>query len=147
VAGLTELAAWNNGVLPFFEFIGGLFIRLITMIVIPLVVASLLLGVASLGDLRQLGRIGGKTIAYYLTTTAIAVTIGLTLANWVKPGSRISAETRDSLAAQFTGQAQERVAQAGRSRGVGIKPWGKPFWPRPREPLFGQSSHRFRPSL
>lgn len=53
-----------------------MFVRLITMIVVPLVVASLLTGVASLGDVRKLGRIGGKTLAYYLFTTAVAVSIG-----------------------------------------------------------------------
>ena len=59
------------------EPLGTAFINLITMIVIPLVVASLLVGTASLGDLRKLGRIGGKTLAFYMLTTAIAVTIGL----------------------------------------------------------------------
>ena len=59
------------------EILGTAFINLITMIVIPLVVASLLVGTASLGDLAKLGRIGGKTLTYYMLTTAIAVTIGL----------------------------------------------------------------------
>src|SRR5690606_42084383 len=54
--------------------------RGITMIVVPLVVASLLMGVASLGDIRKLGRIGGKTVTYYMATTAIAITVGLLLA-------------------------------------------------------------------
>ena len=63
--------------------------------------ASLLLGTASLGDLRKLGRIGGKTVTYYLATTAIAVTIGIILSNVVRPGARIDPTTRDSLAAAF----------------------------------------------
>ena len=57
--------------------IGDIFIRLIWMIVVPLVFASIFVGTASLGDLRKLGRIGAKTIVYYLVTTAIAITIGL----------------------------------------------------------------------
>src|SRR5690606_32346207 len=68
---------WMQEALAALQPIGTVFIRLITMVVIPLVVASLLLGTASLGDLRQLGRIGSKTVAFYLTTTAVAVTIGL----------------------------------------------------------------------
>ena len=111
-SGLAAHPWWASGVLPLLEFIGRLFIRLITMLVIPLVVASLMMGVASMGDIRKLGRIGGKTLAYYLVTTALAITIGLTLATIVKPGSRIAPETRDTLAAEFRGAAEERIAQA-----------------------------------
>ena len=94
------------------EPIGTVFIRLITMIVVPLVVASLILGTASLGDIGRLGRLGGKTIAYYLTTTAIAVTIGLLLSNIVRPGSRIDPATRDSLIAEYSTEAGSRVTLA-----------------------------------
>jgi proton glutamate symport protein len=62
------------------EPLGTAFIRLITMVVVPLVVASLFVGVASLGDVRRLGRIGGKTLAYFLVTTIVAATIGLSIA-------------------------------------------------------------------
>ncbi len=92
--------------------IGDLFIRLITMIVVPLVFASILVGVASLGDLAKLGRIGVKTIAYYLVTTAIAITIGLTLANIVKPGSRLAADIKDRLLADFAGAAEASIERA-----------------------------------
>jgi Na+/H+-dicarboxylate symporter len=92
--------------------IGDAWIRLITMIVIPLVVASLLVGTASLGDLRKVGRIGGKTVLYYMTTTAIAVTIGLVISNVIRPGSSIEESTRDSLAAQFEGEAVDRMMLA-----------------------------------
>jgi proton glutamate symport protein len=61
-------------VLQRLEPIGTVFIRLIMMIVVPLVVASLILGTASLGDIGKLGRLGGKTVAFYLCTTAVAVT-------------------------------------------------------------------------
>jgi Na+/H+-dicarboxylate symporter len=110
--GLSDAPAWSGGILPVLEFVGRVFIRLITMIVIPLVVSSLLVGVSSLGDVRKLGRIGGKTVAYYLMTTAIAICIGLTLALIVKPGSRIAPASRDALAAEFSGAAADRVAQA-----------------------------------
>ncbi len=94
------------------EPLGTGWIRLITMIVVPLVVASLLVGTASLGDLRKLGRIGGKTVTYYMCTTAIAVTIGLGLSNLVQPGRSIDPETRESLASQFEGQAATRMIMA-----------------------------------
>ena len=103
-ANLLELG-WLAALLDWIEPIGTVFIRLITMIVIPLVVASLLVGTASLGDLRKLGRIGGRTVAFYLCTTAVAVTLGLVLANLVRPGSRIDPGTRDRLSAAYTEQA------------------------------------------
>lgn len=112
VLGLADAAWWDGGILPFLNFVGAAFIRLITMIVIPLVVASLLLGVASLGDIRQLGRIGGKTVAYYLFTTSIAISIGLVLALTIRPGSRISPASRDELAREFAGEAASRVTLA-----------------------------------
>jgi Na+/H+-dicarboxylate symporter len=72
--GVNVIAArtgWTDGVtwMRALEPMGTAFIRAITMIVIPLVVASLIVGVASLGDLRALGRIGGKTVGYYLSIT------------------------------------------------------------------------------
>ncbi len=112
VTGFGDSDLWIGGVLPALNFVGGAFIRLITMIVIPLVVASLMLGVASLGDIRKLGRIGGKTVAYYLLTTAVAITIGLTLALIVRPGSRISPASRDALGQEFMGEAAGRIALA-----------------------------------
>lgn len=99
------------------EVLGTAFINLITMIVIPLVVASLLVGTASLGDLKKLGRIGGKTLLYYMSTTAIAVTIGLVLSNVIKPGSGVSEETRDQLAATYGGDAAARVDIANNAPG------------------------------
>ncbi len=92
--------------------IGDAFIRLITMIVVPLVFASILVGVASLGDLAKLGRIGLKTVAYYLCTTAIAITIGLALANLVHPGSRLSPDVKERLLTDFAGAAQVNIEKA-----------------------------------
>lgn len=92
--------------------IGDAFIKLITMIVVPLVFASILVGVASLGDLAKLGRIGLKTVLFYLTTTAIAITIGLTLANLVKPGSRLEESIKERLLADFSAAADVNIEQA-----------------------------------
>ena len=112
VLGLVANAArvdWLQELLVSLEPVGTGFIRLITMIVIPLVIASLMVGTASLGDLRKLGRVGGKTILYYLVTTAIAVSIGLGLSNLIQPGGQIDPSTRDQLAAQFEGEAQDQM--------------------------------------
>lgn len=92
--------------------LGTAWIRLITMIVVPLVVASLLVGTASLGDLRKVGRIGGKTLVYYMSTTAVAVTIGLVISNVIRPGSGVDPATRDALAGEFSGEAAERMTMA-----------------------------------
>jgi Na+/H+-dicarboxylate symporter len=77
--------------------IGLAFIKLISMVVIPLVFASLLVGTSSLNDIRKLGRIGAKTLAYYLCTTVIAICIGLLLANTLRPGAGLSEKTRTEL--------------------------------------------------
>jgi Na+/H+-dicarboxylate symporter len=103
---------WLRAVLIGIEPVGTAFIRLITMVVVPLVAASLLIGTASLGDLRKLGRIGGKTVGYYLATTAVAVTIGIAISNLVRPGARIDPATRDTLAQEFAEQAGRAVQLA-----------------------------------
>ena len=111
VGAVANLAAIGpmQSLLSALEPLGTAFINLITMIVIPLVVASLLVGTASLGDLRKLGRIGGKTVLYYTFTTAVAVSIGLILSNVVSPGSRVSPATRDELSARYGGDAAARM--------------------------------------
>jgi len=84
-------------VFSYIEPIGSAFIKLIRLVVVPLVFASLLVGTASLNDIRKLGRIGAKTVAYYLCTTIIAISIGLLLANTLKPGVGLSEEARTQL--------------------------------------------------
>ena len=68
------------------KFIGDIFIRLLRMIIIPLIVASIVTGIASLGSVSGLGRIGLKTFIYYMATTLLAVTVGLILVNLIQPG-------------------------------------------------------------
>lgn len=97
---------------PYIEFLGTIFIRLITMVVIPLVFASLVLGTASLGNIKQLGRIGLKTFLYYTVTTAIAIAIGLFLANMLQPGAGMDAEVRSSLMQNFEGIAKEKISSS-----------------------------------
>ena len=91
---------------------GDIFLRLIKMVIVPLVFASLLVGVASLGDVRTLGRLGTRTLGLYVATTAVAVSIGVILANLIKPGSFVSDEAKASLQAQFQMDAGDSLSRA-----------------------------------
>jgi DAACS family dicarboxylate/amino acid:cation (Na+ or H+) symporter len=93
----------------FTEPIGQLFLNLLLMIVVPLVLSSLIVGVAGIGDIRKLGRIGLKSFAYCLIISAISVVIGLGLANTIRPGERISPEIAEQMKTQFAGDASKRV--------------------------------------
>jgi len=99
-------------VIEMLEPVGDLFMRLIKMVIVPLVFSSLLVGVASLGDVRKLGRLGVRTIGLYLLTTAVAVTIGLICAKIVRPGSFVSERDREALRAEFSGEASSRADAA-----------------------------------
>ena len=85
---LKDIPFVENYIIGFFLKLGGsVFIRAIKMLVVPLVFISLTVGSSAMGDVRKLGRIGIKTLSFYLFTTAIAITIALLLANIVNPGS------------------------------------------------------------
>jgi proton glutamate symport protein len=88
---------FSDFVTNYIKPIGSAFIRLISMVVVPLVFASLLVGITSLNDIRKLGRIGAKTVVYYLCTTIIAISIGLLLANTLRPGAGLSEDARTKL--------------------------------------------------
>ncbi|MDR7317078.1 cation:dicarboxylate symporter family transporter [Brevibacillus nitrificans] len=76
----------NPTVATYLQPIGDVFLRLIKMIVIPIVVATLIVGVAGVGDVKKLGKIGGKTILYFEIVTTIAIVVGLLAANIFQPG-------------------------------------------------------------
>jgi len=90
-------AEWLQQTLIAIEPVGTAFIRLISMVVVPLVIASVFVGVASLGDVRTLGRVGGKTLAYFLATTLAAAIIGLCVAGVERVGAGLSAADREAL--------------------------------------------------
>jgi DAACS family dicarboxylate/amino acid:cation (Na+ or H+) symporter len=96
--------------------VGQIFLRLLFMVVVPLVFASVTLGVASLGDLRRIGRVGGKTLFIFLATTSLAVTVGLVLVNLIGPGYALDPGIRSDLLAEYSGQAGETVAVAKQER-------------------------------
>ena len=101
--------------------IGTLFLSLLLMIVVPLVFSSLVVGVAGIGDIRKLGRIGLKSFAYCLIISAISVVIGLVLANTIRPGERISEDVAAQLKAKFSGgamsatEAQQKAQDAAKA--------------------------------
>ncbi|MBZ0198677.1 MAG: dicarboxylate/amino acid:cation symporter, partial [Ignavibacteriaceae bacterium] len=114
---LTEIKNINSvdrekSIAEYIKWIGDIFIRLLNMIAIPLVLASLIVGAASLGDIKKFARIGGKTLAFYLTTTAIAITIGLVAANLIKPGERMGAESKARLMSAYSGESAKRIGTA-----------------------------------
>ena len=89
----------NAGIIDqFIAPIGKLFLNLIRMVIVPLVFSSLIVGAASVGDIKSLGRIGGKTLGYYLITTAFAVSIGLLLSTVLTPGAGLSIPTEAAAA-------------------------------------------------
>ena len=93
---MRELPFVENYIIGFFLKLGGsVFINAIKMMVVPLVFVSLTVGSSAMGDIRKLGRIGIKTLGFYLFTTAIAIVIALTLANIIDPGAGLSADSID----------------------------------------------------
>jgi L-cystine uptake protein TcyP (sodium:dicarboxylate symporter family) len=92
--------------------VGTAFIRLIKMVVLPLIFASLLVGVASLGDLRKLGRVGTKTFAFYIAYYVSAVALGLFLANSLQPGSNIPENVQAELKASYGDTAGMQAIRA-----------------------------------
>ena len=91
---------------------GTIFVNLLKLIAVPLVFASLIKGVASLSDISRLSRIGGKTIAFYLASTVIAVTIGLFLVNSVQPGNTFSEEKRMELKETYASKVGAKINAA-----------------------------------
>ena len=80
----------NKGAITVMQSLGTIFIRLIQMIVMPIVVSCLTVGIANIGDIKKLGRIGAKTLIYFEVLTTIALLLGIGMANLTHPGSFIN---------------------------------------------------------
>ena len=102
--------------------IGQLFLRLLLMIVVPLVFSSLVVGVAGIGDIRKLGRVGIKSFGYCLVISAISAVIGITLANTIKPGKRIDPNTAAALQQRYANDATKSVEAAKQASTTTPKP-------------------------
>jgi Na+/H+-dicarboxylate symporter len=98
---------------------GTVFINLLKMIAVPLIVVSLVVGLADLKDISKLSKLGGRTVLFYLCSTVFAVSIGLVLANFIKPGSYINVESRKSLLENFSGDASQKIELAEKAKTSG----------------------------
>ena len=98
----------NDWVAPF----GKIFLNLLKLIAVPLVLSSLITGVASLSDTKKLSRIGGKTITIYVLTTAVAVTIGLISVNILQPGDTVPEDMKTKLQETYKSAASGRMEAA-----------------------------------
>lgn len=108
-------------ILKWVDPIGKIFMNMIFMMVIPLILSALILGVAEIGDLKKLGRMGIKLLVYSVVVSFIAVLIGVTMVNIFNPGKKISDETREYLVNEFSSKAEEASAYstAAKERTVG----------------------------
>ncbi|MBT8400496.1 MAG: dicarboxylate/amino acid:cation symporter [Rhodothermia bacterium] len=109
---VAAILGWGQFTSDWIAPFGTIFINLLKLIAVPLILASLITGVASLSDLRKLSRIGGKTIAIYMFTTLVALVIGLTIVNVLQPGKTVPPEMRAKLEATYEGDVQEREVLA-----------------------------------
>lgn len=89
------------------DTLGAIFLNLLKAVMIPLVIASLFTGMVAVGDPRKLGRIGAKTLAYFLLSAAVAVFVGLVCVNTIRPGRRVPEETRANLEKSHSVKAAE----------------------------------------
>lgn len=109
LASLMNLSAFT---LEYIKPFGTIFIYLLELIAVPLVLASLIVGVTNLSDIRKLSRMGGKTIGIYLVTTVIAISIGLLAVNVIQPGKKIPTETSEQLKSTYKESIAERDKKA-----------------------------------
>lgn len=112
--GAKFVSNWIN---PF----GSIFVKLLKLIAVPLIIASLVKGISDLKDISKFKNIGLKTIGIYIGTTVIAITIGLLLVNIVQPGEGISEETIKKLTDTYasSGGVQSKIAEASRQKDTG----------------------------
>lgn len=110
---------WGQFTADWITPFGTVFVNLLKLIAVPLIMASLITGVASLADISKLSRMGGKTIAIYLMTTVVAICIGLILVNTLKPGESLPENVVASLQSSYQQQVEQREGdvQLARERG------------------------------
>ncbi len=99
-------------VYPFFEFFGTLFLNALKMVIVPLVVSSIIIGIAGVGNTRGLGRLGGKTLLFYMVTSFAAIVTGLVVVNLMAPGV-VSADLSREILETIPSQSQEKLVAIG----------------------------------
>jgi Na+/H+-dicarboxylate symporter len=98
---------------------GTIFINLLKLIAVPLILASLIKGISDLKDISKLSSMGFRTIAFYLFTTVVAVSLGLLIANFIKPGNALSADTRAEMLSTYGNEVQKQQQQAEQQKQTG----------------------------
>ncbi len=106
---LSKSIGASEFTLDYIKPFGTIFVNLLKMIAVPLVFASLIVGISNLEDVRKLSRMGGKTVLFYIFSTIFALVIGLTAVNIIQPGNTISQETREMLISKNDGKAQAKL--------------------------------------
>lgn len=119
VGVLASALGWQAFVVDWIKPFGTIFINSLKLIAVPLIIASLVKGVSDLQDISKLSSMGGRTIALYLLTTLVAVSLGLLLVNLLQPGKNISDETRESLVADFKDKADATINAAESQKEMG----------------------------
>ncbi|MFT5964355.1 MAG: proton glutamate symport protein [Flavobacterium sp.] len=109
----------NGLVIDWIKPFGTIFINLLKMIAVPLIVVSLIVGLADLKDISKLSKLGSRTVLFYLCSTVVAVSIGLVLANLIKPGKYINEESRQSLIENFSTDASQKIELAVKAKNGG----------------------------
>jgi len=98
----------------FYDFFGTLFLNALKMLIVPLIASSIIVGVAGLGSSGHIGRLGGKTLSFYVLTTLSAVLVGLVLVNLIRPGEIDGQPVREMLALELDGaEVSEQVTERG----------------------------------
>ena len=116
---LATLQGWINFTNDWISPFGTIFINALKLIAVPLVLVSLIVGIASMNNIRTLGKMGGKSILIYISTTVIAISIGLVLVNLVKPGKSMSEETRERLVEKYSAKADDKIQDAKNTKEAG----------------------------
>ncbi|MBA2330507.1 MAG: dicarboxylate/amino acid:cation symporter [Flavisolibacter sp.] len=112
----------NNGVQFIVNWIkpfGTIFINLLKLIAVPLILASLIKGISDLKDISKLSKMGFRTIGFYLFTTVFAVSLGLLIANFIKPGNAVSEDTRTEMLATYGQDVEKQKEQAQQQKQTG----------------------------
>lgn len=109
---MLQFSWGKDAVLDFVKPFGNMFIKSLKIIALPLILASLIKGIADLKDISKISSIGMRTIILYLSTTVLAVSIGLMVANIMKPGDMLTEETRTELTREYQTQANTSIEVA-----------------------------------
>ena len=118
---MTQISFGREFVSDWIQPMGNIFVKLLKLIAIPLILASLIKGISDLKDISQFRNIGLRTIVIYICTTIVAISIGLILVNIMQPGDGISQDTIDKLTATYASDSGviSKIEEASRQKEAG----------------------------